>query len=233
MKARIRVLADRTVSNGCTEAEAMAAAEMVGRLLDRYALTMDEIDVRATRCVEITVPLGGQRRRPVDSCVPSIARFCDCKVWVARDKGPPSYVFFGFEADASLARYLYEIVDRAIRNGLQFYRTENLGLAGLDLRRASRDFQHGMATRVADRLDEMQIEREHAMAARRSAGTALMIVKHQVVEEAFRDTGTRLASGGWVRFDRRGAAFRQGRAAGDRVNLNRPVAGARAGRIDG
>ena len=38
VKARIRALAEKTVSNGCTEAEAMAAAEMVGRLLERYAL---------------------------------------------------------------------------------------------------------------------------------------------------------------------------------------------------
>jgi hypothetical protein len=31
VKARIRALAEKTVSNGCTEAEAMAAGEMVGR----------------------------------------------------------------------------------------------------------------------------------------------------------------------------------------------------------
>ena len=46
VKARIKALAEKTVSNGCTEAEAMAAAEMVGRLLERYALSMEEIDVR-------------------------------------------------------------------------------------------------------------------------------------------------------------------------------------------
>ena len=38
--------AEKTVSNGCNEAESMAAAEMVGRLLERYVLSMDEIDVR-------------------------------------------------------------------------------------------------------------------------------------------------------------------------------------------
>jgi hypothetical protein len=35
VKARIKALAEKTVSNGCTEAEAMAAADMVGRLLER------------------------------------------------------------------------------------------------------------------------------------------------------------------------------------------------------
>ena len=80
VKARIRALTAKTIANGCTEAEAMAAAEMVGRLLERYALSMDAIEIRTARCVQVTVPLGGHRRRPIDGCVPAIARFCDCKV---------------------------------------------------------------------------------------------------------------------------------------------------------
>ena len=203
----------------------MAAAELVGRLLERYALSMKEIDVREARCVEIEVPLGGRQRRPIDGCVPSIARFCDCKVWLARDSGQACYVFFGFETDAALARYLYEVVDRAIRSELDSFRARSPKLAGLALRRASAAFQHGMASRVAERLEEMQAERERAVAAQRSDGTALIVVKHQVVEEAFRETGTRLVSQ-TVRYTvRRDIAFREGRAAGNRVNLNRPMPG--------
>ena len=40
---------------------------MVGRLLERYALSMDEIEVREARCVQAEVPMGGKRRRPVDA----------------------------------------------------------------------------------------------------------------------------------------------------------------------
>ena len=74
VKGRIKALTEKTVANGCTEAEAMAAAEMVGRLLERYALSMDEIEIRTARCVQVEVPLGGRRRRPIDGCVPAIAR---------------------------------------------------------------------------------------------------------------------------------------------------------------
>ena len=59
VKARITAFAEKTVSNGCTEAEAMAAAEMVGGLLKRYALTLDEIEVREQRCVQVEVRIGG------------------------------------------------------------------------------------------------------------------------------------------------------------------------------
>jgi hypothetical protein len=34
MKGRIKALAEKTVANGCTEAEAMVAANMVGRLIE-------------------------------------------------------------------------------------------------------------------------------------------------------------------------------------------------------
>jgi len=224
VKARIKALAEKTVSNGCTEAEAMAAAEMVGRLLERYALSMEEIDLREERCVQVKVPIGGRQRRPIDGCVTAIARFCDCKVWVARDGAIPSYVFFGFEADTVLARYLFSMVDRAMRTELSAFRADHPRLRGTALRRASKSFQQGMAARVADRLDEIHRERDASVAAQRSTGTALVLAKHQVVEDAFRQTEIRLVSAGNLGGAHMNGAFRQGLAAGDRVNLNRPVA---------
>ena len=225
VKARIKALAEKTVSNGCTEAEAMAAAEMVGRLLDRYALSMDEIEVREQQCVQVEVRIGGQRRRPVDCCVTAIARFCDCKVWFSRDELGVSYVFFGFEADTALAAYLLEVIDRAIQTELATFRTRCQRFKGTALRRASISFQQGMATRVAERLNAMHQARDAGMAAQRSTGTALMLLKHQVVEEAFQETGIRLVSGGGLGWRRVDVAFRHGVEAGNRVSLDRPVSG--------
>ena len=149
VKARIKALAEKTVSNGCTEAEAMAAAEMVGRLLERYALSMEEIDVREARCVRVEVPIGGRQRRPIDGCVTSIGRFCDCKVWISRDGDVPSYVFFGFESDTTLASYLYSLINHAMWTELESFRAAHPQLRATKLRSASKSFQQGMA--VPDR----------------------------------------------------------------------------------
>jgi hypothetical protein len=230
VKARIKALAEKTVSNGCTEAEAMAAAEMVGRLLDRYALSMEEIDVRAARCVQLEVPIGGKQRRPIDGCVTAIARFCDCKVWVARDEEGMKYIFFGFEPDTSMAGYLYGVIDRAIRTELAEFKRRAASV-GLAARRAGVSFQHGAATRVAERLEAMRDAREVAMAARRSGGTALIVVKHRVVDEAFADTKVRLVSVRRLEPVRMKSAFHEGVAAGERINLNRPVGGDAQGRL--
>lgn len=58
VKARTKALTEKTVSNGCTEAEAMAVAEMVGRLLERYVLSMEEIDLLEERCGRDPLTLG-------------------------------------------------------------------------------------------------------------------------------------------------------------------------------
>ena len=222
VKLRIKALTDRTVARGCTEAEAMAAAEMVGRLLERYALTMEEVDVRQEPCVQVEVAIGGRRRRPIDACVPALARFCDCKVWLARGEAETHYVFFGFDTDTALAAYLFAVITRAIENGLAGFRATRSGLAGTSLRRASASFQGGMAVRVAARLEALHASREASVAAQRPTGTALMLVRHRAVEDAFQARPVRLRSLPGLRLQRN-AAFRAGEDAGERVNLRRPV----------
>jgi hypothetical protein len=221
---RIKALAEKTISNGCTEAEAMAAAEMVGRLLERYALSMEKIDVREARCVQVEVPIGGKRWRPIDGCITTVARFCDCKVWVSRDAVIPSYVFFDFDTDTALACYLFNIIDCAMAAALMAFRATRPRLSGIGLRRASKSFQQGMAARVADRLDELHCARDATVAAS-STGTALVVVKHQVVEDAFRETEIRLVAAAGLSHTRLNEAFRHGLAAGDRTNeaLLRPM----------
>jgi hypothetical protein len=236
VKARIKALSDKTVANGCTEAEAMSAAEMVGRLLEQYALSMDEIEVREARCVQAEVPLGGRRRRPIDACVPAIARFCDCKVWLSRAPRPDPdaesletalpdsrYVFFGFEADVELATYLFAVIDRAITMETSVFRQLNRQLRAVRLRRALASFQHGVAARVSAKLTSMHAAREASVRAQRAAGTALILAKHSVIEEAFRATDVRLVSMNAIGQRKVASAFRDGWAAGERINLNRPV----------
>ena len=183
---------------------------------------MEEIDIRDEPCVRVEVPLGGMRRRPIDACVPAIAAFCDCKVWLSRDSRSRSYVFFGFQTDTALAAYLYAVIERAIQTDSKSFRSARPALAGTGLRRATSSFQLGLAVRVAERLVEMHDDREASVAAQRPTGSALMLVRHQVLETAFRNSGPRLRAmpGLTLHND---AAFRVGLLAGERVNLKRPV----------
>ena len=97
-------------------------------------------------------------------------------------------MFFGFETDTVLASYLFAVIDQAIRSELDGFPSRRPELAGTRLRQASSNFQIGTAARVAERLTAMHVEREASVAAQRPTGTALVLLRHRVVEDAFRVT---------------------------------------------
>lgn len=143
-------------------------------------------------------------RRPIDGTVPAIARFCDCKVWLtpaARDgdgegEKPKGirYIFFGFETDTALAAYFFAVINRAIATETALFKQANPRLKAVRLRRATSSFQHALVARVAERLETMHAEREASIGAQRATGTALVVVKHRVVEYVFRETDVKLVN---------------------------------------
>ncbi len=141
------------------------------------------------------------------------------------------YIFFGFEVDTTLATYLFAVIDRAIQIEADAFRRDHPDLRAADLRRALASFQHGVAARVAARLVAMHKAREASVQAQRSTGSALILVKHRVVEDAFSEVGVRLVSMAAVGKRGSAVAYREGWAAGARVNLNRPVSGEEALRM--
>ena len=50
LRTRIQGLRAKTLENGCTEAEALLAAGKVAELIDRYDLTLGDVEIRAARC---------------------------------------------------------------------------------------------------------------------------------------------------------------------------------------
>ena len=52
---KIKSLLTKTTENGCTEAEALSAAEMVGKLMNDYDLTMNDLEFQSEDFVEIKI----------------------------------------------------------------------------------------------------------------------------------------------------------------------------------
>src|SRR5579883_2846110 len=108
IRERIRGLRAKTVERGCTEQEALAAANKVSALLERYGMLLSEIDLPHHTCEKIVISTHRRRGGPWHSCILVIADFCDCRVWNERcPKGMEQTIFFGFPADIEAARYLY------------------------------------------------------------------------------------------------------------------------------
>src|ERR1700760_2611338 len=107
LHTRIQALRAKTIDNGCTEAEALSAAAKVAELLDRYDLSLTDIELRNAPCERRIYETHLKKRIPLDDCIGAIVAFCDCRVW--REKNPAGeahYVFFGLVSDVEVAHCL-------------------------------------------------------------------------------------------------------------------------------
>ncbi|HEY0204777.1 MAG TPA: DUF2786 domain-containing protein [Acetobacteraceae bacterium] len=181
--ARIQALRAKTVEQGCTEAEALAAAEKVAELLDRYGLSLSELDLKNQVCEGAAVETGRKRVAPVDDCVPSVAAFFDCRVWGEKGgDGRLRYVFFGLPADVVAARYLYDLVELAFETETAGFRAgPTYAEMPSSLRRtATNSFGIGLARGIVAKLHTLRQAREGAL--RGASGRDLVVAKADVVE---------------------------------------------------
>lgn len=185
---RIQALRNKTIEQGCTEQEAFASATKVAELLDRYGLSLGEVEIREQACEGIGIETGRRRQTPIDDCVPTLGDFCDCKVWREKDaSGAIRYVFFGLPADVKAAHYLYEVMMRTFETESLRFRMDNVKFIGASQRSAINSFQIGLAHGICKKLATMKKERDDFN--RRSSGRDLVPLKSSIVEEELEKLG--------------------------------------------
>jgi hypothetical protein len=191
LKSRIEALRAKTIANGCSEAEALAAAAKVAELLDRYDLSLSDVELQATRCERLEFETLKKKRVPLDACVGAVADFCDCAVWREKSAGGHRFVFFGLPGDLAVALYLMELIDAAVRTELGRFKTSRdyAQFRHNERHLANASFALGMVESIADRLLAMKQQRDDA---NRSSGRALMVVKAGLVEKELADQGIEL-----------------------------------------
>lgn len=226
IKARILALSAKTVSNGCSEEEAMAAIQMVGKLLTQYNLSMDEVELRTEECNTLKIDSGSKQRGGVYFTVMAIGAFTNCKVWINRGN-TLVYCFFGQESDLLMAKYLYDVITSAIEHETEMFKKTPVYAAAISKKGASSSFAIGMGTRIAERIMEMKYANEEEIVAARGGSNALIILKNQVVEDAFRNLSLRMKKNYGRTAVVNALAYHNGQTAGNCVNLSRPVNGNR------
>ena len=216
---RIRGLREKTVEQGCTEQEALAAAEKVAELLDRYGLSLSELDLRKQSCEGIGVDTNRKRRGPIDDCMGTIAAFFDCRVWgETSGSGLLRYIFFGLPADVQAAVYLHDLIAIAFATETAAFQAGDFyGSVHTSQRRsATGSFQFGLARGIIEKLHALRQARDVAGGA--SNGRALVPVKQSMIEEEMERLGLTFRA---VNASRRKVipdAFSAGKEAGERFD---------------
>jgi hypothetical protein len=162
------------------------------------------------------VTTGRRRSASVDSCVQTIATFCDCKAWSEKGaSGAIGFVFFGLKADVQAARFLYERIEQTFETETEAFRRRKLylELAGGERRMASNSFQLGLANGINMKLMGLKAARQAAMA--KTSGSDLVPLKASVVEDELEKLGMSFTSktSGRGRFVN-GSAYRDGEVTG-------------------
>lgn len=154
---RIKSLFERTTENGCTEAEAIAAALAAQRLIARYDVTDDELNERrdSEDITEAkTTPVCTAWSAHLASTVATAFR-CRTLVWqMGRGSRRKRYSFFGYQTDAEAARlafeHLHEVGSRLATEEVRRWRRE---YPGCSLKGVKSSYCTGFVVGVADELE--------------------------------------------------------------------------------
>jgi hypothetical protein len=227
LRARIRALMAKTVTNGCTEAEATAASAKVAELMDKFGFEMADLEERE-EIVEGNYESIKSAIGPVVYVATAIANFCDVKVWkttsnVLNNKGSVvrkvSIKYFGRVSDVELAHYMTDIIARAMNNSEKAWAKQIRKTGGAVEFRNCTQFQRGMAARISTRLVTMKEERNHTVHGN-NTGYSLVLVKNAEVDEAYNALSIKLKDARRSKKILHTNAFYSGVEAGDKVALN-------------
>ena len=220
LKTRIQALRAKTIDNGCTEDEALSAAAKVAELLDRYDLSLTDVEIREAPCERREYETHRKKRIPLDDCIGAVANFCDCRVWREKNQaGETRYVFFGLRSDIEVAHYLTELIDTVVRSELGRYKTtpEYRRFRHKERHMANASFALGMVASIADKLTAMKSGRDEA---NHGTGRDLVVLKAAVVDAELEKLNLKLRT---VRRPTRmvsTTAYEAGSAAGASLAIN-------------
>jgi hypothetical protein len=216
--ALISKLRAMTTARGCTEAEALAAAEKVRALMEEHGL--DDADIEGADVERLSVDLGRRRQQPIDNLWGMVAWFCRCRIYWCKGRVSYSVVYVGRSPWPEVAAYLHEVClgagRRAVADFLksQEYRRRRTTKTRAAARKA---FNEGFVESLTSKIYRLagapsaDFERDRAIASRWLDANVRLSGEMPDISKASQS-------------QRFAGARAQGRAAGRGVAINHGVA---------
>lgn len=212
LAARVRALRAKTVENGCTEAEAMAAAEKLAHLLNEHNMTMDEAELRASPFATHDHHGTGTVGLKLWKVANAIEALTHTRAWSGGRNAPGRVTFLGLAHEVEVAAYMLEICDRAMRTEAQrvYHTVRHLPHGKQVLKLVP--FVDGMADRLSRRIRDM--------VKPTPAGTGLIVLRGALTDQEMARKGIELETSK-ARPPIDNAAYRDGQRAADGISLNK------------
>jgi Protein of unknown function (DUF2786) len=230
---KIKALMAKTVQAGCTESEALAAADMAQRLIREYQINLSEAELIEEGFSNLELPWVSERQQFIeDRLATVIAAFTGCKAF--RFIGKPSrgqgkqakkdnykLIFIGLKSDVAFASWLINSLFSFAASAADTHAiNECHGYSAQQKREAWRAFVDGLCDRIRSRLRQLK-----QAAQQTSNGRSLMVIdKQALIAQYIQDRGFHITGGKKVTVSLNNnenfyAGYRRGASAG----LNRPI----------
>ena len=225
---RVRAILGKTLSNGCTEGEAMAALAKAQELMAAYDI--DEAELGQAQESEAAVIHEDSSADPykIKACLGfAVARFTRCQGW--RGGRECACGFAGLESDVAFATWLLDTLAAFVLRELKAYQAQRRASGERSPRIVSTSFVMGCTARIGERLEQLI-----PPAPVTATGNAMTVSRNALIDEAMKKAGIKLRNT-WSRGRRvHGASYDAGQAAGNAARFDMPVsAGGRALRLTG
>lgn len=217
---RIRALLAKTVENGCTEDEAIAAAAMAAKLLAKYNMSLDETELRSNPFKRDTFQREDEIGERLWKVADAIAKLTGSRYWRSR-RGvvPVEITFFGFAHEVEISKYLLAICVRALTSGKKdVLRKYALYVASRRQQRVIA-FVDGMVDRLAVRI--------LALREPEPTGTGLVVLRNSLIDDALAAEKIKLENMRGRRSRDFDDGYVDGMLAADKVSLHRGLDGER------
>lgn len=233
---KIQALMAKTVENGASEKEALSATSKAAMLLEKYNLSMQDVDLENTNCDEGLYKIGKKQSHPVSYLCSVIGELTGTKVMLRTDhhEGSKYIVYFGLKHDIQVALYITEIIHKAMEREFKiFKKTFDYKYSNMQPKTKRHSFMMGMVMRLQERIAVMIYEKEQRRKEQNiTTGTSLVVVKDEMVAEEFDDKYGELEKVVRKPNPKSRTALVAGMYAGDKVEITPGLTSEKNGDLD-
>jgi hypothetical protein len=184
--AKVRALLAKTVENGCTEAEAMAALDRAYTMIASHELTDEELKAIKDEKAEVYDTGRSDARGIYMFLARAVAEFCGVKTFKEANgpRGPWRIMFCGLPSDVQFADWLLETLAVFVRTELRNYLIDVRPRSKARIR-VMNGFVIGCTGRISERLNTLSMAREKETP--KGNGRELVLAKADAIQAAMKD----------------------------------------------
>lgn len=209
---KIKALMEKTVENGCTENEAILAAEKVKQLLDEYELNTSELEIKNSIYTENEINIEIETVLPfLIRIAIKIAKLTKTRFWYQDSIRKQSISFFGIKHETQLAEYLLNICKIVLINESKNIDEQTRIIVKQNIRRRKKiSLLEGITQSICTRIENM---------LNKTTGTGLVVVREKEIEKELKKLNINIKPKDIKTFDYEEELFNQGKEIGNSVNL--------------